>query len=89
MKETLPRHIYNPFTAMRFSAMVIFQLDNINTLVGNSNDPPLKNVESLNNKKGLKTNQGLSKLVKTGRKWSKLVESDQNWSKLFKTGHIK
>ena len=41
-------------------------------LVGKSNDPPRKNVESLN-KKRLKDQ-------------SRLVESGQNWLKLFKTG---
>ena len=54
----------------------------INTLVGNSNDPPQKYcildvIKRLINQ---------SRLVKTGRNWSKLVETGQNWLKLVKTG---
>ena len=43
--------------------------------------PPWKNVESLD-KKDLKTNQDLSKLVKTGQNWLKLVKTGQKLSKL-------
>ena len=61
-------------------------------LVGNSNDPPRKNVESHNCVipytilSWIETSQNLSLLVETGQQLSKLVKTGQNWSKLVKTG---
>ena len=58
-----------------------------NTLVGNNNEPPRKNVESHNCVipytivswiVSIKTSQNWSKLVKTGRNWSKIVKTGQN-----------